>query len=328
MSSRAIKRIQPQEERLSQATPDEDHSSEDERGYITPPAAKPNPFALLDEDSEEAEEDDLSSRNAESCHDAKADRGPKVAADKKKKKKKRKSRGKSSRRQDLGQNKRTAAPTASADHEIKIGPDEIDLALKALAISQSKASTFRHPQQETVDHDFEALCSLLAIDQVRLNAENEMRQLFGRAALETDPDDRNDGREGRRRGRDAGAQGLANAVAGHRGPGGTGLVSLALRRNIFIRGKEEWPRAPGGGLGMEVEHECRDGITVYRFVHNTFYQDVQRQFLVAVESMQAEWIVHHLQHHRRCLSGARLRTGLADGLSQRTISRRYSRYQR
>jgi hypothetical protein len=75
---------------------------------------------------------------------------------------------------------------------------------------------------------------------------------------------------------------------------GSRLTGLSLRRNIFIQGKEEWPRATSGGLAMEVVSKNPDGSVEYRFVHNTSYQETQRQFQVCVASMDPERMVQLL----------------------------------
>ena len=77
-----------------------------------------------------------------------------------------------------------------------------------------------------------------------------------------------------------------------------GLKGLALKRNPLIMGKEEWPQATSGGLGMELVEKMEDGTIEYRFVHNTIYQDVQRQFETCVASMDPQRMISMLQFHR------------------------------
>lgn len=48
---------------------------------------------------------------------------------------------------------------------------------------------------------------------------------------------------------------------------------------------------------MEVEEKRADGTILYRFTHNRFYQDVQAQFQMAVESMDPQRLVVLLQHN-------------------------------
>ena len=126
-----------------------------------------------------------------------------------------------------------------------------------------------------------------------------MRRLFGRAALEGDNDDDNNA-GGRRRNRGGAQQaGLAAALGRRPGQGGRsdGLAALSRRRNIFIQGKEEWPVATSGGLGMEVIEKRSDGTVEYAFVHSRIYQDVQGQFETCVASMDPQRMVLLLQHN-------------------------------
>ena len=104
---------------------------------------------------------------------------------------------------------------------------------------------------------------------------------------------------GRRRGRGPQQAGIAGAVIGRSAPGGRNLASLGLRRNIFIQGREEWPRATSGGLGMEIVERKKDGTVEYRFVHNVSYQDIQRQFESCVASMDPNRMIQLLQFNRK-----------------------------
>jgi len=132
------------------------------------------------------------------------------------------------------------------------------------------------------------LTSALSVDTQHLHAANEMRKLFGRAAVQGANDDEPAARP--RRGQQVA---LAGAVAGRNAPG-RNLASLGLRRNIFIQGKEEWPRATSGGLGMEIVGKRNDGTVEYRFVHTTAYQSIQQQFETCVAAMDPERMVQLL----------------------------------
>ncbi|KAL9097272.1 MAG: hypothetical protein Q9165_000699 [Trypethelium subeluteriae] len=159
--------------------------------------------------------------------------------------------------------------------------DEIDAALQALSTKSNTAK----PDTATVssvDPEVEELWKLLSVDTSHLHATNEMRRLFGRTAVE----DEGEGR--RNRGQQHG--GLAAAI----GSRGASLADLARKRNIFIQGRESWPSAPSGGLGMEVVEKRPDGSVEYSFVHNGSYGDSQRQFEACVASMDPERMIQHL----------------------------------
>lgn len=289
MSSRALRKAQrekEEQERLKQLE-DEAHAleeEEDEDEEESPqPAVRKSAFAMLEEDgdtnedeADEAEEDDVADEIPAAAT------APKTASSKKKKKNKKKGKG-----------------AANDTTQQSAGMDEIDAALKQLSTNNkaSQSATTTAGSNEAVDES----CRLLSIDSSHLHAQNEMRRLFGRAALEQDEEDQPahpaPAGGNRRQQRQAQQVGLAQALRGQRQDGRSGLAAMALRRNIFIQGKEEWPVATGGGLGMEVEEKRADGTVLYRFVHNTAYQDVQSQFESCVASMDPNRMVVLLQHN-------------------------------
>ncbi|KAI9680513.1 MAG: hypothetical protein M1817_003953 [Caeruleum heppii] len=297
MSSRAIRKAQRlREEQLQPPKAEDVESDEAEQEVDTRP--KPSLFALLggdDADEEEEaniEEDDISNEATTPNSTTKPNgsiQSSKLPAKKKKKKKKASTQlnGPST-----GKTK-TSSHTSFESKDVAPKEDDIDLALRSLASTSLDTSS---PSTETthLDPELEKVSSLLSIDTQYLNAANEMRRLFGRAALESDNHNEGGPPPRRRRGHDPGRGGLAAAVGGHHAPGGRGLAGLALRRNIFMAGKEEWPRGTSGGLGMELVASEDDGFTEYRFVHNNAYQDVQRQFEACVESMDPQRMVQLL----------------------------------
>ncbi|KAK1816172.1 hypothetical protein LTR12_009421 [Friedmanniomyces endolithicus] len=289
MSSRALRKAQREREEQEQLQKLQQDESEEEGkdGEDDAPvvSTKVSVFALLEEVDEEAEDDD-----GGAALDAIEDPTATTAAvPQKSAKKKRKKKGKGK----VGQ--------GQADPQDD-GLDEIDKALKQLATNGDSA----HSGTTTagIDEAANETNHLLAIDTSHLHAQNEMRRLFGRAALEQQDDDEPPGANqaaggNRRQQRHAQQMGLAHALRGQGNAGGRsgGLAAMALRRNIFIQGKEEWPIATGGGLGMEIEEKRPDGTVLYRFVHNRMYQDVQSQFEMCVESMDPNRLVQLLQHN-------------------------------
>ena len=113
---------------------------------------------------------------------------------------------------------------------------------------------------------------VLRISAKNLDALNEVRLLFGSAALQAD----DEGTGGPRR---RGERATARGGRGVRAP-------MSARRNLFVRGNDLWPKGGSGGLGMEVVHQdYATGTTEFRFVHSPSYQDLQKQFVVVVESL-------------------------------------------
>ncbi|KAK3722769.1 hypothetical protein LTR37_002341 [Vermiconidia calcicola] len=293
MSSRALRKAQREREEQDRLSKLEGGVQEgvDEDDASTQPAKK-SAFAMLGEEEDEAEDDGDEVEGEHIDNDAQqipresaTESVPKPSTKKKKKKKKGKSGG----------------GTPSKEHVVEDEQmDEIDKALKQLATNGN--ASLAATTASGVDQQTEEVSKLLSIDTSHLHAQNEMRRLFGRAALEQQDDDeqpQNAAAGGNRRQQRRVQQvGLAQALRGQQGGGRQGgLAAMALRRNIFIHGKEEWPNATGGGLGMEVEEKRADGTVLYRYVHNTAYLDVQRQFSIAVESMDPNRLILLLQQN-------------------------------
>ncbi len=300
MSSRALRKLQREQEQqkhldiLDKADAQDDESEQDEA-----PAPKAlNAFDMLNEvDDEDEDEDDKadlisSDEDNDTISNPKtvqqeAKPAPSEAAKGKSKSKKKKTKRKSK----LAENVRTTDKT-SQDTRTASQLDEIDLALKSLSAKANgdPSSSIRVQINEANLQ----LYRLLAVESKHLNALNEMKRLFGNAVLENEDETAD---APRRRGRGPQQLDLGAALAGRHSPAsrGQGLAGLALRRNPFILGKEEWPKATSGGLGMELVEKMEDGTIEYRFVHSPIYQDVQRQFKTCVESMDPQRMIQMLQ---------------------------------
>ena len=275
MSSRALRRAQKEQEekelqeKLARLQQDDEESEEE----VAPkPQPKPSLFAMLgDAGDDEDEDDEDDEEQDEPAPKPVVEDTPSSNPSKKNKKKKKKGKNKS----------KTATPQKDATDS---GLDEIDQALLALKLTSSGKRGTDEPLTPAISEETQQLFSALSIDTTHLHAANEMKKLFGRTALQHADDD-----EPRQRG----PQGIAARVAGRNQPGSR-LTGLSLRRNIFIQGKEEWPRATSGGLGMEIVSKNHDGTVEYRFVHNTSYQDTQRQFHLCVASYDPERMIQLL----------------------------------
>ncbi|KAJ5477165.1 hypothetical protein N7539_007309 [Penicillium diatomitis] len=292
MSSRAIRKLQKlREQELQQQQETENASSDDEPPHPAKP--KLNAFDLLnmgDDDNDDNNDDETEPENPmeqsiTSVPDS--DTPPHETKNARKKKKKKKSKAKAA----------TSIKVAQSDEEL----DEIDRALRELATDGQAGNTASAAQSTTdsLDGSFAKTTSeLLAIDPKSLNATNEMKRLFGNVVLENFDQPAGTG-AGRRRDRNRETVDLGQALTGRYSPASRGqsLAGVTLRRNILMQGKDEWPRAPSGGLGMELQEKLASGVTLYRIVHNTGYQDVQRQFELCVESMDPQRLIHHLQYN-------------------------------
>jgi len=301
MSSRALRKLQKEREQQKQLESVDVHDAEgdDLEEEELPASTARNAFDMLNEGGEEeGGEAEATSDLGSDVHNTvsdidqrKDDAVPqdKLNAKTKAKKKNKKKKGKSTEQEGA-----LAKGSAARD---KSQLDEIDLALESLCTKTTDEpidplESTRLALEEANLH----LYSLLAVESKHLNALNEMKRLFGSVVTENEAEAAG---TPQRRGRGVQQLDLGGALAGRNSPAsrGQGLAGLALRRNPFILGKVEWPKATSGGLGMELVEKMNDGTIEYRFVHNTIYQDVQRQFEICVESMDPQRMISLLQYN-------------------------------
>lgn len=289
MSSRALRKLQKQQEKLQNLEIADDDGSQ---VIETKNSRAPNLFEMLGVTHGDNAEDD-----APSCDSDVADfnDSPSSAHDAKKNK----ARKKKSKKTKIVKDDQSLAPARKTEFANNSSqPDEIDLALKSLS-TKSRDGSYAykmHGQKE----GYPELCQLLGVDSKQLNALNEMKRLFGNAVLEGDSEGAGSPSPSRHRARGQQHLDLSGALSARNNPvsHGQGLTGLALRKNAFMVGKTDWPKAPSGGLVMEVEERMNDGTIKYRFIHNKLYQNVQQQFQVAVASMEPERLIQMLQLNR------------------------------
>ena len=294
MSSRALRKLQREEEERKQldASKRQDEEADSEEDDLLPPKPS-NTFDMLSDNDDENEAQDDDSAPEDAVEETSARHAKRVNADPPptaKAKKSKKKKGK----------KKVKAPVANAVQATTAGKpspelDEIDLALKSLSTKGNvEANVSKGP---TIDEANAQLYRLLAVESKHLNALNEMKRLFGNAVMDNEEDSP---AAPRRRGRGPQQIDLGSALSARHSPvsRGQGLKGLALKRNPLMTGKEEWPQATSGGLGMELVERPEDGTVEYRFVHSTIYQDVQRQFDSCVASMDPQRMIALLQFNR------------------------------
>ena len=310
MSSRALRKLQREQEQkqhleaLQQNGPDEgleQESEESEAGLLAP--KKSNAFDILNQDNgtEEADSDSVHSSEPDDAAPSSSiskENAPPANSTKAKGKSKARNRKKGKKnKEDLRDIGSRAQRSAVANNGSKL--DEVDIALKSLSMNSGQSAG--DTQARKLNDDYQEMCRILSIDTKYLNALNEMKRLFGNVVLEGENEGAGAPNAGRRRARGPQQLDLGGALAGRNSPAsrGQGLAGLALRRNVFMLGKEEWPKDTGGGLGMEVEGKDDLGTITYRFVHNSMYQDIQRQFDSCVESLDPQRMIQLLQFNRK-----------------------------
>ena len=308
MSSRAIRKLQKLREQESQQSPappeqgeDEVEDSDNEESIDQPSKPKLNAFDILgggEEEENDDAEDTATTAAAQETPIQPSKPAPTPAnvtdSNKKKKNNKKKKKAKASSKTPKSEE---SDNVKSNDAEL----DEIDRALKELSTGEETSHDTRGSFATGLDTTHTSFAKtpeeLLCIEPKFLSATNEMRKLFGNVVLETFEGEEGTGRRRERRGGEM--VDLGTALTGRYSPASRGqsFAGITLRRNALMQGKDEWPRAPSGGLGMVMEEKLSTGNTVYRIVHNTSYKDVQRQFDMCVESMDPQRLIYLLQYN-------------------------------
>lgn len=291
MSSRQLRKLQQQRElELAQAKLQAEAEEEESEDEPIASASKSkgslfaNLAALEDEAQDEDEDEKEAIQSQPELSEPEHNPAPKPKKPKKKKKAKNKTKDK-----------------AVEEEKPKNGTDEIDAALRELNIKQ--ASRPSAPSQPTLDPEYERVCKLLGINSQHLKVANEMRNLFGRTAVENHDDAGGPvGRGARRRQRGQNQQvDLETALKGHHAPG-KGLSELTLRRNNFIQGKEEWPKGTTGGLTMAITGiPTENGTQEFKYEHDQNYQHLQQAFQAYVEMGDPQNLIGLLVRNRKTL---------------------------
>jgi hypothetical protein len=293
MSTRQLRKLQQQRE-LEQAQAklqaEEEEESEDEP--VLPMKSKPSLFANLAALEDAEDEEDEAAEEEPPAELSEAEPTP-LSASKKPKKSKKKKKGKGKAKEKAAESQTPQKP--------ENGADEIDAALRELNLKKSAQAT--ESEAFPIDPEYEKVCTLLGVNTQHLKVANEMRALFGRAATEIHDDPGGPtGRGARRRQRAQNQQvDLETALKGHHLPG-KGLPELTLRRNHFIQGKDDWPKAPTGGLTMEViddPGDGSDGSVEFTYSHNKAYQTIQQSFHAFVEMGDPQNLIGLLVRNRK-----------------------------
>lgn len=310
-----MRKLQKQRE-LELAKNAPDHESEDSSDDEGPaPAVKPRVslFAALggdgDDHQQEDQDDDQQDENPKEEEEG-APQQPPTEKKSKKKKKKKKTRAAAS-----------AVPDTIAEDEDQGGEDEIDKAINELKISSQQRdgeATSEEPLGSA-----RRINELLSINTYHLRAMNEMRNLFGRDVIESANAEEEQETNRRRRGPTHQQVDLETFLRGP--PGAKRLPEVSLRRNVFIQGREHWPRQTAGGLTMKQLHKAEDGsFTEYTYIHDKEYDAVQTFFFSCVQIGDPMRIVYLLQQVRKSPMNLREESHLIFGI-QRTMYRHFFR---
>lgn len=286
MSSRQLRKLQKQRE-LQEASNSQKYeaqeSSEDEDPSPAP-AAKPRVslFAALGGDGDDQDQDDDQEDDEPVKSEEESIPQPAQSAKKSKKKKKKKNKAKAA---------------AVVEEEEEPDEDEIDKAMKELNLTTQQRGA---DGVETASPPTRRINELLSINTYHLKAINEMRNLFGRDVIESANAEEEAESQRRRGGGRAPAQRQVDLETFLRGPpGAKKLPEVSLRRNVFIQGREHWPRATAGGLTMKTLGPTGDGGVEYVYEHDAQYDAVQAFFFSCVGIGDPMRIVYLLQQVRK-----------------------------
>lgn len=247
---------------------DDDNSDEADEETIPLPAKKKgkgkkniiNPFELLTENADEGSGDEKDNEHVEAEKDEAAPQGEGSAgssAKKKKKNKKKKKKG--------GDGKQTV-PTGPVEVEddIEASIQEVNRILGDVGVAGGDAGA-QGGGEFTIN-----MKSLLSVEYKHLNPGNEMRRMFGSRVVQAE--------QGRPRHRNRAPQ----------------------RNGRLVQPKDNWPHVGRSGITMSlVESGDRraGGSQCFRFEHSPQYQQVQFQFLDAVQSYNPQNIANILHEH-------------------------------
>ncbi|KAH7320224.1 transcriptional repressor TCF25-domain-containing protein [Stachybotrys elegans] len=273
MSTRQLRKLERQREleKATQATREEPKDS-DEEDELIQPAAKPRAslFAALGGDDEE-DQDDEDEEDQVPQEPKQASPATEAPLSSKKSKKKKKKKGK---KQASSTTDATGIPPEKAGTD----EDEIDKAIKELQLDTNAARGSGGHEINTRRR----INELLKINTYHLKAVNEMRNLFGREAMEAA--DAEEGQEQNRRRRGPVQQQVDLETFLRGTPGAKRLPEITLRRNLFIQGRDHWPRQSAGGLTMKEVQKVADGSwTEYTFCHDREYDTIQTTFFALVQ---------------------------------------------
>ncbi|KAF4955064.1 hypothetical protein FGADI_4809 [Fusarium gaditjirri] len=262
MSTRQLRKLQKQRE-LEQAQILAEKSSGESDKDNEPVAPKPRVslFAALGgDDDDEAHDEDEEAQHQQPEENVTEDKQPLTSGKSKKKKNKKK------------KSKAKAAAPGEEEEE-----DEIDKAMRELNIkapTPANTSTSANTAAQT-----RRINELLSINPYHLKANNEMRSVFGRDIIESAAAEEEQERNRRPMQREVDLETFLRAP-----PGAPKLPEISLRRNVFIQGREHWPKQSAGGLTMKEVEKAEDGsFTEYAYVHEQSYDALQAFFFTCVQ---------------------------------------------
>ncbi|KAG4937970.1 hypothetical protein JHK84_044214 [Glycine max] len=267
MSARLMKKVLNEQHHLPQHVSGEEEEEEEENDSEPITRSSINPFDLLNDNDSEPEDqgDELMSTNERlaSYDDEEESSSLKPTAEvstsnpKSKKKKKKK-------------NKDSAVVNKTGEDK------ELDLILENLSLNVNSSAEQPVSTKDKNKSVKQQAASILQVDPKCLNAENELRRIFGSKVVKSFVS--------------------SNQVGSSRQMRGVrGRVHYNLKKSVLVTPSDSWLRCDDS-LSMQFL-EIKNGYNYFRYVHSPSYSQSQRAFEAAKAINDINGIVSILQHH-------------------------------
>lgn len=248
---------------------DDEEGEEDNNDEQQPPIAqrKVNAFALLsaldedDNDNESEGEGDDNNNNSATTKTLSNKPAASLSTSSSNKKKKNKAKKKNN-------GKSPATFKAAKDDD----EDELERVLRELSMTPQPAASVNTTEAQIAQTLQTVYTKHYAVDSKMLDADAEMRRLFGSRVVNAEMQHR------ATRGRQA-----RNASSARR----------SMRKFIFVPPRDTWPPPTQSGLSMELL-DTRGGTSYFQLVHAPKYQEIQFLFYDSVDSLDPSNIMHVL----------------------------------
>ncbi|BAT98212.1 hypothetical protein VIGAN_09185100 [Vigna angularis var. angularis] len=264
MSARLMKKVLNEQHHLQQHVSEEEEEDNDSEPITR---SSINPFDLLnDQDSEpENQENELASSHETlvSYDDKEESSSLKPTAEvstsnpKLKKKKKKKTKD------------NAVAANKTADDK------ELDLILEDLSLNVNSSAEQPVSAKDKIKSVKQQATSVLKVDPKYLNAENELRRIFGSKVMKS-------------------FESSNQASSSRQMRGVRGRVHYNLRKSVLVTPSDNWLRCDDS-LSMEFL-EMKNGLNYFRYVHSPSYSQSQRAFEAAKAINDINGIASILQH--------------------------------
>lgn len=272
MSSRVLRKLHGDKEQLNEETSDIEPDLTS-TGGARKKQLNVNRYDLLNQQSHsesEVKEDDNETEANKSCE---GDNNNHESVKRKKRKKKKKS-GKSVN------NQRSSEDNADID-EVERSVREVNRLLGDVDPRQVVVDQQYFPRSDRVHHHK----TILSVYSKNLNPNNELKRIFGSKIIQSEQHKKKN-RGGQATGQNA-------------GPGARSSYHHLRHNMSLVSVKDSWPQMPTGGsngLFMSVQ-EFKSGAQYFAYEHNPAYRQVQRRFLLAVESLNPDHVLAIIRDH-------------------------------